>query len=134
MQILIINQKAFKYEDDVLTPLDDGVYKVKKESEVRTLAQNRAYWLWATQISDILNNAGLTIPKVIKLDTKWDRVKIAELIFKPTIQAIYGKKSSTQLTKDEYDLFIDTVTKAFGSKGVQIPPFPSVDELILKQY
>jgi len=129
MKIIIIQGKAFEYKEDTLMPIKDGVYSVKKESDIRTLAQNRSYHLWATKIADRLNAHGLSIPRVIKLDTSWDMMKVVELVFKPTIKALYNKKSSTQLKKDEYDAFIDVITKAFGAKGVSIPKFPSRDEL-----
>ncbi len=114
-----------KKDFNILKEFNDGIYEISINTiDTRTLSQNRAYWLWAKMIAETLNNAGLYIPKVIKLDTEWNKDKVNELIFKPTLKALFKKSSSTQLRKNEYDNIIDTITKAFGTKGIIIPSFP----------
>jgi len=134
MQIIVINQKAFKYEDDVLTPLDDGAYKVKKESEVRTLAQNRAMHLYFTELANALNDAGYDIPTVIKAGVSITPFVVKEFLWKPIQKAVLGKKSTTSLQTKEVTLVYENLNRIVGEKfGVSVS-FPSVDELILKQY
>ena len=114
---------------DSLREFGNGIYEVDiKNMDTRTSAQNRSYHLWASMIASTLNNTGMTVPKIIKLDTIWSGERIKELIFKPTIKALYDKKSSTQLKKNEFDGLIDTITQAFASKGISIPEFPTYEE------
>ena len=114
---------------DTLKEFGNGIYEVNiKNMDTRTLAQNRSYHLWASMIASTLNSTGMTVPKIIKLDTVWSSERIKELIFKPTIKALYNKKSSTQLKKNEFDGLIDTIIQAFASKGISIPEFPSYED------
>jgi len=114
---------------DTLKEFGNGIYEVSiKNMDTRTLAQNRSYHLWASMIASTLNSTGMTVPKIIKLDTVWSSERIKELIFKPTIKALYNKKSSTQLKKNEFDGLIDTIIQAFASKGISIPEFPSYED------
>ena len=114
---------------DTLKEFGNGIYEVDiKNMDTRTLAQNRSYHLWASMIASTLNSTGMTVPKIIKLDTVWSSERIKELIFKPTIKALYNKKSSTQLKKNEFDGLIDTIIQAFASKGISIPEFPSYED------
>jgi len=41
----------------------------------------------------------------------------------------YGEREvySTKLAKDEFELIILTMTKAFGGRGIELPPFPSME-------
>ena len=60
---------------------DGAIYVVEiNNSDLRTLQQNRALWLWFTQISNKLNKDSFAIQDVIKLNTKWSPEKIKELI------------------------------------------------------
>ena len=114
---------------DCLSEFGDGLYEITiNNMNTRTLAQNKAYFLWASMISSTLNSVGATVPKIIKLDTMWSREKVHEMILKPTIKALYKKTSTTQLKKDEFNDVIDMVTKAFGVKGIEIPPFPTFED------
>ena len=136
---------SLKIENGVIAPyskndlkklqsIENAIYDVElKNSKTRTLPQNRAYHLWASQISEELNNLGLTIEDVLKKDSfrilmLWNSERVKELIFKPTIKAIFNKKSSTELNVDDFDKLIDTITEAFSYKGIEIPDFPSYED------
>lgn len=109
---------------------DGAIYVVDiKNSDLRTLQQNKSLHLWFTQISNKLNNDSLVIQDVIKLNTKWSPEKIKELIFKPVIKSLYNKESSTKLNKDEFELIIDTIIRALGTKGIECPDFPNREDL-----
>ena len=109
---------------------DGAIYVVDiNNSDKRTLAQNRSLHLWFTQISDKLNKDSFAIQDVIKLNTKWSPEKIKELIFKPVIKSLYNKESSTKLNKDEFELIIDTIIRALGTKGIECPDFPNREDL-----
>ena len=109
---------------------DGAIYVVEiNNSDLRTLQQNRALWLWFTQISNKLNKDSFAIQDVIKLNTKWSPEKIKELIFKPVIKSLYNKESSTKLLKDEFELLIDTIIQALATKGIECPDFPNREDL-----
>ena len=114
---------------EALKEFGNGIYEVDiKNMDTRTIQQNRALHLWASMVASTLNNTGMTVPKVIKLETLWSMEKVKELIIKPTIKAIYNKKSTTQLKKDEFTNLIDSIVLAFGTKGIEIPMFPSYED------
>lgn len=119
-----------KLEKDKLDKLKNGIYEVKLSNmDLRSLAQNRSQWLWLTHIAHTLNSNNMYISKTIKAEVNWNRDSVKALIFDPIINALYQKKSSTELKKDEYEKIIDTITGIFANKGVVIPPFPNRDKL-----
>lgn len=136
MKINFIKHKGrlIPYDDEARQKIDefkDGcIYVIDiNNSDKRTLQQNRALWLWFTQISNKLNKDSFVIQDVIKLNTKWSSEKIKELIFKPVIKSLYNKESSTKLNKDEFELIIDTIIRYMAMKGIEIPDFPNREDL-----
>jgi len=106
--------------------LSDATYTVDiKNLDMRTVAQNNALHLWCNQIAETLNNAGLLATGVFKKDIEWTMIMVKEMIVRPTITTAFQKTSTTKLHKKEIDSMIDIITRAFGTKGVEIPPFPS---------
>ena len=73
------------------------------ETRQRTEKQNNALWLGLTMLADALNQAGLDMKKVLKenVDIQWTKDSAKEYLFAPIIHAKYGKKSTTELTKEE---------------------------------
>lgn len=121
------------YDTDAVNKIDSfkegAIYQCEiKNMDTRTLQQNKATHLWCKQIANTLNNEGLVIQDVIKINTKWDMIKVKEMIFKPVVKSLYTKDSTTKLNKDEFELIIDTVIKVMGSKGITIPDFPNREE------
>jgi hypothetical protein len=58
---------------------------------------------------------------------------VKEYIWRPIQTAIIGKKSTTQLNKQEdIDKVYETICKVFGEMGIKVPPFPSYEELSYK--
>ena len=107
---------------------DGAVYEVDiKHQDMRTLRQNRAFWKWAEMLSEFLNDSGYYVQNIIKLETLWNKDRVKTLIFNAVIENM-GKKSSTQLNKKEIDELIDSVTKAFATKGISIPSFPNNED------
>ncbi len=133
--IISVKEKPFLFHNDVMVPLDPNkVYEViEKQTDKRTIVQNSAQWKWFEQIANLFNSLNLDITMILKMDTKWNRNKVKANIFDPVIDDLYNKKSSTLLKKDEYDLIINTMTKAFGNKGITLPPFPSINSIIMEQ-
>lgn len=109
---------------------DGAVYQVDiKNMDIRSLNQNKATHLWCKQIAETLNREKFFIQDVIKMNTKWDMLKVKEMIFKPVVKSLYTKDSTTKLNKDEFELIIDTITRYMAHKGVSIPDFPNRNRL-----
>ena len=109
---------------------DGAIYVVEiNNSDKRTLQQNKSCHLWCEQIARKLNKENFFIQDVIKLNTKWDMLKVKELIFKPVVKSLYTKDSTTKLNKDEFGLIIDTIIRALATKGIECPDFPNREDL-----
>lgn len=119
-----------KEEIEKLNKLKDGIYQVKLSNmDLRTLTQNRSQWLWLSHIAHNLNSNNMYISKTIKAEVNWNKDSVKALIFDPIVNALYQKKSSTELKKDEYEKIIDTITYIFANKGISIPEFPNREKL-----
>lgn len=109
---------------------DGAIYVVDiNNSDKRSLQQNKSIHLWCSQIADYLNKEKFFIQDVIKLNTRWDMLKIKEMIFKPVVKSLYTKDSTTKLNKDEFELIIDTIIRYMAMKGIEIPDFPNREDL-----
>ena len=109
--------------------LKDGTYEVEiKNLDSRTIQQNKAQWLWLTMIANTLNRKNVPITQLLKADVHWTGEKVKNMFFDPVIQALYGVTTSTKLHKSDYDQIIDVMTKAFGQRGISLPPFPTKEE------
>lgn len=104
----------------------DATYQVDiKNFNMRTLQQNRALHLWATQIANVLNENQLYMIGVFGNEIEWTMNLVKEQIIKSTIKQVYNIDSTTKLTRKEVDGMIDFVIGAFVKKNVEIPPFPN---------
>lgn len=114
-----------------LLKLQDAIYEVDiKNSDTRSIQQNKSIHLWCEMIAYHLNKQGFVIQDVIKLNTKWNMIKVKEMIFKPVVKSLYTKDSTTLLNKDEFELIIDTIIEALGTKGIaDVPDFPNREDL-----
>ena len=136
MKINFIKHKGrlIPYDDEArqkINEFKDGcIYVVDiNNSDKRTLQQNKSTHLWCSQIADYLNKEKFFIQDVIKLNTKWDMLKVKEMIFKPVVKSLYTKDSTTKLNKDEFELIIDTIIRYMAMKGIEIPDFPNREDL-----
>ncbi len=135
MQIVITNGRPFTMDDNyTLVPAEDGVYEVKgKQKDLLSAAQMRSLHLYFRMLSDALNSAGLDIKQTVKADVSWTPEGIKELIFRPILKALYNKKSTTALKKDEIDTVYHTINRLTAEKwGISIA-FPSVDEMLFEK-
>ena len=96
--------------------------------KLRTQAQNRAIHQLFEMIAQELNDSGLYIPKVIKIDAPWTKNRVKELIWRPTQETMLGKKSTTQLTTNEIDKVFEVIHKALAEIGLEIE-FPSINSI-----
>lgn len=95
----------------------------------RTPQQNKALHVDFRQISDALNDAGLDMRLVLKpgVPIPWTPKSVKEYLWRPIQNAMYQKKSTTELAKqEEIDSIHKTLMRHLGEKfGVQYIPFPS---------
>lgn len=107
----------------------------QSEQKQRTLQQNRSLHLFYTHLAEALNQSGYDMKRTLKetVDIPWTPDTVKKFLWKPIQEAQLGKESTTELTTKEIDEICDTLTRHLGDKlGVVAPPFPSIDEVILK--
>jgi len=97
----------------------------------RTAQQNKAMHLFFTQLASVLNDAGLDQRKVLKpgVSIPWTKVAVKENLWRPIQEAMYHKRSTTDLEKQEEITAIHRVLmRELGEKhGVEYLPFPSFE-------
>lgn len=119
-----------KEEIEKLNKLKDGIYQVKLSNlDLRTLAQNRAFHLYFTMVAVQLNNSGLYINTLIKedkykADIDWSGDLVKNQLWRPIMEAILDKKSTTQLEKAEVDRVYNTLNRYLSGIGISVP-FPN---------
>lgn len=121
-----------KLEKDKLDKLKDGIYEVKLSNlDLRTLAQNRAFHLYFNMVAVQLNNNGLYINKLIKedkykADIDWSGDLVKNQLWRPIMEAILDKKSTTQLEKNEVDRVYNTLNRYLSNMGITVA-FPNAE-------
>lgn len=98
--------------------------EVKMPPRTRTLAQNRALHIYATEVATELNNSGIGIDvffKNVQADHTMESVKF---LWQGFAMAKYGKKGTSQLTTSELNAVFEEVNRHIASFGLHIP-FPS---------
>ena len=105
---------------------EDGIYEVEiKNLDTRTNQQNKALYLYMTMIANTLNRENIPTSQVLKMDINWTADKVKHMIVRPLMEALFSIKSTTKLKKGDFDILIDTLTKAMGQRGISMPPFPN---------
>ena len=105
---------------------EDGIYQVEiKNLDTRTTQQNKALYLYMTMIANTLNRENIPTSQVLKMDIAWTADKVKHMIVRPLMEALFSIKSTTKLKKGDFDILIDTLTKAMGQRGISMPPFPN---------
>lgn len=101
----------------------------------RTQQQNRALHKWFELLADELNSAGLDQRKVLKpsISIPWAKQSVKEQLWRPIQKALFEKKSTTELLKqEEIDKIFDVINKHLGERfGLEVPHFPSLEEMDL---
>jgi ribosomal protein S26 len=100
--------------------------------EKRTLRQNDAIHLYLELVARELANQGQTLQGVVK-KVEWAEITpsakaIKEVIWRPIMETVVGKKSTTQLTTAEVNKVYEIISM-FLAKEFEISlPFPSIEE------
>ena len=107
----------------------DGIYEIEiKNMDTRTVTQNRAYHLWLNMIANKLNKENITTQQILSPNIHWDMEKIKYVFTAPLIKVLFKVNSSSKMMKSDFDMLIQVMTKSFGERGVQLPPFPTIKE------
>lgn len=96
----------------------------------RTDLQNRALHKWFEMVAETFNETGLTLAQILeraKLDIPATKENVKLNVWKPIQEAMFDKKSTTELTTQDIDKVYDVINKTFGEIGIEIPPFPSIE-------
>ena len=98
----------------------------------RTITQNKAMHLWFGMLADHLNETGNDMRKVLDpaMEIPWTVENVKEMLYRPAMQALFIKKSTTELTTKQVDEVSKVVELYLGQQGVESPAFPSINSLI----
>lgn len=106
-----------------------------KKPKQRTLAQNRALHLLLTQLSNELNEQGLTMMRVLSknAEIEWTDYAAKEYLLRPFIQAMYGKRSTKSLTTKELSAASEAMLNHVAKVTGVALNFPSIEDIINQQ-
>lgn len=99
-----------------------------KTYQQRTVKQNRSLHLGLSMLADALNEAGLDQRKVLKpsIAIPWDMISIKEQLFKPILNAVKHKESTTEMDTTDLTEIWDILFKHLGERfTIEYIPFPS---------
>jgi len=109
---------------------------MSKISLSRTERQNNALHLFFRMLAERLNEAGLDMRTVLKpgIDIPWNAKTVKEYLWRPIQKVYLGKRSTTELDKNEdidqiYEILYRHLSEKFG---VNLPDFPSIERQIYK--
>lgn len=89
----------------------------------RTIQQNRALHKWFGMVAEALNDAGYTVQKTLRHDIEipWTPVLIKELIYRPVMEAMTEKHSTTELDRIEPSQIYEVLNLHLGEKlGIHV--------------
>ena len=103
---------------------------VKRKVKTRSSRQNAALHLYFTLLATALNDAGLDVKQIVRVDVPFTDYLIKELLWRPTQKKMFAKRSTTQLSSDEVTKVYEVLNRAIGERtGIHIP-FPSIEQLM----
>ena len=107
----------------------------EKKYPQRTNQQNKALHVLFALLANTLNEAGLDMRQTLKpeIEIPWSGPSVKEFLWRPIQTTQLQKKSTTELTTVEIDQVFDTINKHLGERFGLHVPFPSVEEIILRQ-
>lgn len=99
----------------------------------RTYSQNRALYLWFTQLAEALNDAGLE-PRILlkpEYSLRWTKEMVHDNLWIPIQRAMYGTDSTIYLHKiEQIDKIYSVINRELGEKhGLEAIPFPDDPEI-----
>jgi len=103
--------------------------------EVLTRQQQKSLFLWLGQCAEVLREQGLDMRKILVAPIIPTKESILELVFRPIMLSMFGHKSTTELLKkSEIDAICDVMRATFTDMRIELPQFPSLEEMSYKNY
>jgi hypothetical protein len=105
---------------------------MEKKPQPRSNQQNKAIHVLFRNISDVLNEDGLDVEKVLSKKTmaiNWTDEMVKELLWRPAQMTMFGKKSTTELTTAQIDQVFAVIHRFLTKLKVEVE-FPSIETLI----
>ena len=96
----------------------------------RTNQQNKGLHKGCELLADALNDAGHDMKRTLKeeVDIPWNKETVKDYLFRPIMQAMFNKESTTELNTDEVSEVWRVLNRHTAQKlGVSVP-FPSEEE------
>lgn len=103
------------------------IVEIKEVREDRTLTQNAARWLYLKMVADELCERGDTFQVTDRLEAKYTKELLYELVWRSLHTAMYPNKK--RLNTKEFSEVADTAVLFFSSKMSIDIPFPSIDNV-----
>lgn len=130
-EIIWQNQSALKRLLEFYNGKEVSI-EIKVFKKTRSVKQNAALHLWYTQLADELNSQGCDMRQVISqdIDIPWSLYTIKEHLFRPTMKAMFGYRSTKQLKTGDIDKIFDVISKAISERTGVFIPFPSIETLM----
>ncbi len=102
-------------------PEGDYTVTIEKKKKQRTPTQNASFHLWCEVLAGAFNLAGIDKRQVFEkmkkgIEIPWTKESVKEDFFKPIMEAVTGKKSTTELTTKEISEVVDIINHEFLSK------------------
>jgi len=108
-----------------------------EEKGTRTGKQNNSFHLWLEQVAQELDKNGFTIQnvtaKIQRAEIRPTGDNLKEVMFRPYMIAATGKKSTTQLKKNEVDKIYEGLNKFIGENFHIHVPFPSDENRAMEE-
>lgn len=129
----IVNTKPWEARNRLAEYLKTVI--VSEEKEARTQSQHNALFLWLGQIADQCRKLGITADLLFRHTSE---VLITKEMLHTTLKTLLEVKWGITTTKNiektgHIEEIQDTFALWLGKEGVEIPPFPSKEGLLIKQ-
>jgi len=98
----------------------------------RTNEQNAAMHLYFRWLAEALREKDYDF-RELKVEIPATEELVKELIWKHVQEAMYGKKSTTELDKHEVAAIYDVLNRAFIEKDINVP-FPNEEDLAAERF
>jgi len=99
--------------------------------KLRTQQQNKALHLWITQLTRVLNEAGIDLKEVLTPNVRVmpTEKNVKEVLWRPIQEAMFGKRSTTTLSTQDIDKIYDVINRHLADNWlIQAPPWPDKEQ------
>ena len=131
-KLKLLDKEKFQLWIDSFNEGQELEVSVGKARNNRTEVQNNALHLYCEQVAEALNDAGLTIEKVIKsftMEHEWTKSLVKELLWREAQRFAVKKESTIELDKlGEINKVWEVMNRFLAKLKIESIPFPDKDE------